>query len=1065
MGSIPTDTDNELSVNQLNQFYQLYFSHPYFAGHTDVRLRVIFLPSNYLVEKSEASRIEVYPHEMQLDFKRNVETGALETDTKFYNKRILAAAARGYDCYYFLNAVRSETPGEKYPRFTNADIEQVIYLPLDIDDVGCAAIVDDYLGSACAWIVQSSFGKKHFVLAINQTSNGTEKRWKAEEWADFGRDWCQIFRSDAVFDAKRILRLPGTINWKGAVSDEDGKDEKRFSRIIGSDENFMSFDLETLRITLENAPDMPEKIRKPKSNKRQEQRDERGEGGDYGHWLQALEKARLGEWTFSKDCGFRHNALRTWAAQMAWSAGSGEDGVELTPELLEANIRLLASGAFEDGYEEKRDISALVRTTLKYFETVSEKQRTFDATVEEWDEEAKKWELSDKFYEAEARLRQTAVEPFVRDIDPETVISDFAARQIAREDARQNPPKAEEPKHTDKVEKAVRIEAPADAPIVEVDKRQKIMDLDTGLVGFIHSLCDQAEDETEAQHLKWLLQVGILVNRALLKDRGVFEPACGSLTKRLERYGMLREGKLIVPEWQLRFDGREVLRPRWLNEDEQRAFLVEYVSAVAMKIYFLKKKIRELPEADGMMGKKAKVFFACKAGTMSALVNGIAGKILLGGQKALKDENVIVFQNGVFNIRKGSFDTDYGVTVSGGRSRWWHQARWRYLNPIACWFGLKDSVSVGVGTNGTALAAMPMFAKYLNDTFDGEINRVTREDLVPRILGYSMTRGNPAQVFFAFIGLAGSGKGLMCELAAHLAGRWNTARVSYAHLDAPWGFFPMEEKIVCIADEAESATRKTHEDVMSGIKKYTGASEVALRGMHENERTVDSTAKIFITCNKDLTVNDAGGALSRRIVCLYFANVRGKDEQRDNLSVKIFEAEGDLIATWAAIRLSEYLVGKDSISGLFELGESGALNVGKEKLSEMIDPVLMFVRECVKRTDGRDENGRLVGLKSSTIIELIRILVDMDRMSRVSGRVSDVVKRTMSKAGFEYSRERSGSVYAKVAIDVQSLIEKYDIERDALLQAVRSGPLGYEGSKALGLEEIGGQLSWGAEEE
>lgn len=338
---------------QAIDFLRFWFSHPAAPD----KIRLIYLPSKYQAERfGVAGKVkEQWLEKARLD----IEPDAAQEDLRTIN-------LRGYDIFYFCNVVRPDCSGNA----NNKDITRRLFLPLDIDYRLPMSVeeVESELGLRFAAVVKTSereFPHYQLLLGINTDEDETDL-------AALARRFCSLVGSDPIGDAKRILRLPGLVNWKGMTSEGGESRASLVRRDIrdvyglpdacdamaraGANGNFAQ--LAALKV----AGGALGTVRSGGVSV--------GNGNGKGHfprWDRALELAERGEISAGK--GQRHNALLVWGGQMS------SDGLSL--ENVIGNLDVLAAKACETSYlndeEAARDYSKLRSAVrIKWAEIASE---------------------------------------------------------------------------------------------------------------------------------------------------------------------------------------------------------------------------------------------------------------------------------------------------------------------------------------------------------------------------------------------------------------------------------------------------------------------------------------------------------------------------------------------------------------------------------------------------------------------------------------------------------------------------------------------------------------------
>lgn len=1034
-----------MSVEEIKRFCNHFWTHPYFTAETSPThsIRLSFLPSKYM-GSNYGGKLPVRGIPSEGDVSRK--------DLEEKIPRILANNQRGFDCYYFCNPVRSGKI-EKYAR--NEDIAQRIYLPLDLDfRLPCS--VDELTGE---------FGLEPWAVIESSCRNGSSRYQilyaldiseSVGEHAlrELSRDLCWVFGSDPIHEPKRILRLPGTINWKGVEQGGEASEAKIVR--LGDKESVWPFDELRHAVKAFESEALSKELRslglKPVSAGGKI--DDAALGilrGDnraiYGSWKEALEKGKEGKWSIGE--GGRHNALCTWGVQMAASRLPWNDILR--------NLETLRRVAFEIPYEDDRDFGRLVQGVKQKWESIDgeldavmgcgKEGEGGEGEVVGGEETVTAPECSDQV-ENSLPLEINGNESLVTNVGDTEHSGGVTIEQAQQGPAAPRPPQPPQ---------SIQPPQPSQPPQKNVNY----------LVEFARRLSLRGDGESEKDYLDFLAQVLAAANFFSNKKIGNISRLGQLLAARLEWAGCARGRFYSVPRWY------SSAIPHWgmseLNEDQATVLIKDFISELSAQVVRNRKKIQDHPAvvASNASVKEPQYVFAAQGALMSQAVTDVLDRgSTIDISESSGQENIIAFQNGYFELDKwarGEIGIDDPVRAL---RECWHPNRasegkdvkgvrrglsWqKYFNAIACDFDFEGALAyLQARLDGqkqpASILETPQFDAFLETPFPGEEEKDSWIGLL-RIIGYCFLPDNPVQKYFYFEGLAGGGKGTIAELILSLVGGKNSSRLQFSRLLSDAWLGPLEGKSVVLIDEAESADIKVHKVGVSELARVTGGDFASARKLYGDSRDIRCTQKFILTTNRALEADDIAGQQARRAVPLNFSRKPAPGAVVERLYARIARSEGHNIATKGVIELA--LAWKFGAQVFSEGLNSHSFTRGRERFEEATAGVRTFLERVVIKLPTSSS----IHCPSGLLLHLAEIWAERkDHKHMLKGMDRRIVAE-MEALGFEYGRMLTlpmsnqglkeghsvrGRGYRSATIDPESLLELLEMSPVEVCKALR----------------------------
>lgn len=325
---------------------------------------------------------------------------------------------------------------------------------------------------------------------------------------------------------------------------------------------------------------------------------------------------------------------------------------------------------------------------------------------------------------------------------------------------------------------------------------------------------------------------------------------------------------------------------------------------------------------------------------LMALSKIIHAAALLWAVEPRQRADIIVFQNGVFDLVTGQFKEDLAAPV-------------KYSHPIWCRWDNEIEAKFKEGEEICSL--LPVFSKYMEDWFPGDLSTVR---LLLRFMGYSMTTDYSKQKFCFFYGPTRAGKGSIARLLCGLLGSGNYCSGDYTMLDNNFKTIGIHNKL-CVCFEEVEGSASEHEKRMGYLKKLLGGERVLFEAKYGQPFEDDVTAKFILQSNEPPNYQDKGHAVRSRMIVVGFEKSFEAENEVDP-AAQILQVEAGAVATLSAIAWSLARKEKQPL----QVEGSRALETGLREVTDNLDLIDTFVRKyLVKNTEGR--------VKSSVITDLI----------------------------------------------------------------------------------------------
>ena len=198
------------------------------------------------------------------------------------------------------------------------------------------------------------------------------------------------------------------------------------------------------------------------------------------------------------------------------------------------------------------------------------------------------------------------------------------------------------------------------------------------------------------------------------------------------------------------------------------------------------------------------------------------------------------------------------------------------------------------GTLDPTLADPPRFVRFLQETFEGDRERIA---FVQEWMGYLLLPDTSRHEMLWLLGEGRNGKSVLLDVITDMLGASNVSTVPLDKLASRFGVAPTEHKLANIcADLGQGA-------IDTGVlKRFTGADGMEIEAKYQDARSFRPTARVMVSVNTLPHLRDTTDGFWRRMRVLPFHRQVPLDEVDRQLTEKLRQ-ERDQILLWAFIGL------------------------------------------------------------------------------------------------------------------------------------------------------------------
>ncbi|SDB48563.1 phage/plasmid primase, P4 family, C-terminal domain-containing protein [Bauldia litoralis] len=208
-----------------------------------------------------------------------------------------------------------------------------------------------------------------------------------------------------------------------------------------------------------------------------------------------------------------------------------------------------------------------------------------------------------------------------------------------------------------------------------------------------------------------------------------------------------------------------------------------------------------------------------------------------------------------------------------------------------------------------------------------------------QIIGYLMTYDTSFQKIFAFIGVKRGGKGTILRVIQEIMGRENYSSSTASDFGSDFGLQSAIDKLaVFFPDMIMKGLRGDAQAKLAGnFKAISGEDSVNAKRKYLSDYVGKLSARIVLAANEAISVSDASGALSSRLILLKFTHSFYGNEDRTLFSQKL-RPELASIAMWA-------LAGLDDLNEQHHFTQSQSGTDEINDIERLGSPVAAFVAD------------------------------------------------------------------------------------------------------------------------
>ena len=259
-----------------------------------------------------------------------------------------------------------------------------------------------------------------------------------------------------------------------------------------------------------------------------------------------------------------------------------------------------------------------------------------------------------------------------------------------------------------------------------------------------------------------------------------------------------------------------------------------------------------------------------------------------------RDEHLIVFDNGVLDLRNGNllpYSPEYHVFY---RIKTW----WGNRGKHPCFDAFVESITAG--------------------------NAALKQRIL-EIIGYSLSPDNRGRVFFVFQGKTGSGKTVLAKFIDFCVNRDSKTALRFDKVGGRFSTANLVGKQLCLSQDLTAAA--LDDDTVSMIKSLTGDDPITADVKYCPHITFVNYAKFIVCTNHPLMIQSEDPAFFDRIVAVPFRfSVPNEHRNRKLLDELVAERSAivyDAIQAYQALRARNYQFSGDyEVNSMFSSRES-----------------------------------------------------------------------------------------------------------------------------------------------
>lgn len=176
-------------------------------------------------------------------------------------------------------------------------------------------------------------------------------------------------------------------------------------------------------------------------------------------------------------------------------------------------------------------------------------------------------------------------------------------------------------------------------------------------------------------------------------------------------------------------------------------------------------------------------------------------------------------------------------------------------------------------------AQAPLFLKFLNEIFLGDVDREQKIECVLQLIGYTLMSHARHEKFVMLIGNGANGKSVLLSIVEALCGHSNVAGVQPSKFDSAFQRAHLHNKLANIVTELNEGEKLSDAE----LKSITSGETVTVEHKYKDPFELNPYSTCWFGTNHMPTTTDFSEALFRRAIILTFNRTFTEDEQNPNL--------------------------------------------------------------------------------------------------------------------------------------------------------------------------------------
>lgn len=345
----------------------------------------------------------------------------------------------------------------------------------------------------------------------------------------------------------------------------------------------------------------------------------------------------------------------------------------------------------------------------------------------------------------------------------------------------------------------------------------------------------------------------------------------------------------------------------------------------------------------------------------------IAAERYIELEKINQNRNRIVCQNGTLDL-----------------SNW--------MNPVFYenQFFRDDFCTIQLNCNYNPESAYPMFEKYLNDVFEGNLELI---NIIAEMFGYSLTTSTKHEKIFILHGVGGSGKSVLIDTIKTLLTNQSYSAIPMSLLEQSFLRSRLKDKLINISTEEGKGII----DNVGWIKAISSGDIVEGQFKHKDSFEFKPFCKLIYAMNDIPQIKNIDYAIKRRFLIIPFNKVFSDEEKDLNFKEGKLHVELDGILNFA-------------IAGLKRLAEQKSFTYS-QKCEDALKRYALdcstaerFLEDCVIKSDTEKISSKEIYLYYCEFCKVIneKPFRDVDFYKVITSKFGCIKKKIRIKGILEY---------------------------------------------------------------